>query len=63
MPVINIECGKITKVQKSQLVEALVSKSSEILNLPKEAFVTIIKENDPDNIGSGTQLLSKKLNK
>lgn len=63
MPVINIECGKITKEQKEQLVEGLVLKASEILNLPQEAFLTFIKENDLDNIGKGTQLLSKTIKK
>ncbi|SET65494.1 4-oxalocrotonate tautomerase [Natronincola peptidivorans] len=62
MPLINIECGKITKEQKEKLVEGLVSKASEILNLPEDAFITFIKENDLDNIGKGTQLLSKTLN-
>lgn len=59
MPVINIECGKITKEQKEQLVEGLVSKASEVLNLPEEAFITFIKENDLDNIGKGTKLFSE----
>ncbi|AOY77394.1 4-oxalocrotonate tautomerase DmpI [Clostridium formicaceticum] len=59
MPVINIDCGKITKEQKEKLVEVLVSKASEILNLPEEAFLTFIKENDLDNIGKGRQLLSE----
>ncbi|SNR96472.1 4-oxalocrotonate tautomerase [Anaerovirgula multivorans] len=63
MPLINIECGKITKEQKEQLVEGLVLKASEILNLPQEAFLTFIKENDLDNIGKGTQLLSKTMKK
>ncbi len=60
MPVIKIECGKITKEQKNNLVEGLVSKASEVLNIPREAFVTLIKENDLENIGNGTQLLSDK---
>lgn len=60
MPVIKIECGKITKEQKINLVEGLVSKASEVLNIPREAFVTLIKENDLENIGNGTQLLSDK---
>jgi 4-oxalocrotonate tautomerase len=60
MPVITIECGKITKDQKSQLTKALVIKASEILKIPEQAFVTLIKENDFDNIGNGTTLLSDK---
>lgn len=58
MPVITIECGSLTKEQKTSLVKEFASKASEILNIPEQAFVTIIKENAFDNIGNGTQLLS-----
>lgn len=61
MPVITLEVGKISREQKARLVKELVSKSSEILNIPEPAFVTIIKENDFDNIGNGTELLSDKI--
>lgn len=60
MPVITLEVGKTSKEQKAELVKELVSKASEILNIPEQAFVTLIKENDFDNIGNGTELLSEK---
>ena len=60
MPVITIEGGKITKEQKEQLVKEVVTSASKILNIPEQAFVTLIKENDFDNIGNGTELLSNK---
>ncbi|KNF10094.1 hypothetical protein CLPU_1c02590 [Gottschalkia purinilytica] len=60
MPVITIESPKITKEQKSALVKELVSKASEVLNIPEQAFVTVIRENDLDNVGNGTKLLSDK---
>ncbi len=60
MPVINIECGKITKEQKEKLVAGLVEKASEVLNIPQQAFVTLIKENDLENVGNGVELLSNK---
>jgi 4-oxalocrotonate tautomerase len=63
MPVINIDGPHLTKEQKAQLVEALVEQSSKIMNIPKEAFVTIIRENEQDNIGNGNQLLSEKMKK
>jgi 4-oxalocrotonate tautomerase len=63
MPVINIDGPHLTKDQKAQLVEALVEQSSKIMNIPKEAFVTIIRENEQDNIGNGSQLLSEKMKK
>lgn len=60
MPVITIEGPKITKEQKAKLVKEFATKASEILNIPEQAFVTIIKENDGDNIGTGTTLLSDR---
>ncbi|HEX2927495.1 MAG TPA: 4-oxalocrotonate tautomerase DmpI [Ruminiclostridium sp.] len=58
MPVITIEAGKMSKEQKAALVRDLVSKASETLKIPEQAFVTIIRENEFDNIGNGTKLLS-----
>jgi len=63
VPVITIEAGKMSKEQKAKLVKELASKASETLNIPVEAFVTIIRENDTDNVGSGTELLSERLGK
>ncbi|WP_147565672.1 4-oxalocrotonate tautomerase DmpI [Clostridium tyrobutyricum] len=60
MPLIKIEGPKITKEQKEQIVSELVTSTSKILNIPEQAFVTLIKENKLENIGSGTHLLSDK---
>ncbi|WP_297634935.1 4-oxalocrotonate tautomerase DmpI [uncultured Clostridium sp.] len=59
MPLITVEIGKISKEQKAALVKELVTKAGEICNIPEEAFLTIIKENDYDNIGNGTKLFSE----
>lgn len=63
MPVITIEAGKMSKEQKAKLVKELASIASETLDIPVDAFVTIIRENDMDNIGSGTNLLSDRIGK
>jgi 4-oxalocrotonate tautomerase len=63
MPVITVEAGKMDRNQKELLVKELTQKASEILNIPAPAFVTLIKENNPDNVGVGGQLLSDKLAK
>jgi len=63
MPVITLEAGKMDRNQKTLLVKELTQKASEILNIPEQAFVTLIKENDMDNIGTGGQLLSDKMHK
>ena len=47
MPVITIEVPKVTKEQKTKLVKEIVTKVSEIINVPEEDIITIIKENEP----------------
>ncbi|MFZ7119798.1 MAG: 4-oxalocrotonate tautomerase DmpI [Eubacteriaceae bacterium] len=58
MPVISMEIGKVSKETKAKLVMEISKKASDILGIPQEAFVTLIKENDFDNIGNGGKLLS-----
>ena len=41
MPVISFEVPKIKKEQKAKLVKEIVTKASEILNIPEQAFVTV----------------------
>ncbi len=59
MPVITIEAGKMDKSKKETLIEKFTKTASDTLGIPKEAFVVIIKENDPDNIGTGGKMLSQ----
>ncbi|MFW5648805.1 MAG: 4-oxalocrotonate tautomerase DmpI [Candidatus Alkaliphilus sp. MAG34] len=58
MPIITIDGPKMTREQKSELVKGMVSEASKVLNIPEEAFVMCIRENDPDNVGIGCKLLS-----
>jgi 4-oxalocrotonate tautomerase len=60
MPVITVEAGKLNKEQKSKLVRELTSQASEIMNVPEQAFIVLIKENEIDNIGVGGELLSER---
>jgi len=60
MPVITFEGPKISKEQKTQLVKEFVSNAVKILNIQEEAFITLIKENELDNIGNGRILVSEK---
>ena len=46
MPVITIEVLKVTKEQKAKLVKEIVTKVSEIINVPEGDIITIIKENE-----------------
>ncbi len=53
MPYISVESGKMTSVQKTELIRRLTEVSSEIMNVPKEFFEIIIKELPEENIGIG----------
>ena len=60
MPVITLEAGKLNKEQKSQLVKEFTETASKVMNVPEQAFIVLLKENDQDNIGFGGQLLSER---
>lgn len=60
MPVITVEAGKLTKEQKSQLARELTESASRIMGVPAQAFIALIKENEPDNVGVGGTLLSER---
>ena len=61
MPVITIEAGKMSTEQKNTLIQSFTKVASDTLNIPAQAFVVIIKENNNDNIGTGGKMLSKVL--
>jgi len=63
MPVISVEGSKLTKEQKSDLIASLTEVASKIMNVSKELYIVLIKENDMDNIGLGGIVLSEKLKK
>lgn len=63
MPVISVEGSKLTKEQKNELIVSLTEVASKIMNVRKEAYIVLIKENDMDNIGVGGVTLSEKLAK
>jgi 4-oxalocrotonate tautomerase len=60
MPVITLEAGKLNKEQKSQLVKEFTETASKVMNVPEQAFVVLLKENEIDNIGVGGQIMSER---
>ena len=58
MPAITVEAAKLTKEQKTQLIAELTDSTSKILGLPKDIIFVFLKENAPDNIGTGGLPLS-----
>lgn len=63
MPIITLELGHLDREKKAELIRSLVETASAITGIPQDAFVTLIKENDLDNIGNGTQTLAAKMGK
>jgi 4-oxalocrotonate tautomerase len=60
MPVITIDGPKLTKQQKEELVKTIAESASKIMGLPVEAMVTIIREVEAENVGTGNVLLCNR---
>ncbi|KXS47364.1 MAG: 4-oxalocrotonate tautomerase [Halanaerobium sp. 4-GBenrich] len=60
MPHIVFDGPELSKEQKKELIKNFTDTASKVTNIPKEAFVVMIKENDLENIGVGGELLSEK---
>ena len=60
MPVITVEAGPLTKEQKAELAKTLTESASRIMGIPEHAFITLLKENNHDNVGVGGVLLSDR---
>jgi 4-oxalocrotonate tautomerase len=61
MPVITIEASPLSYDVKEKLASELTDAASKITNVPKEAFVVIVKENAFENMAQGGVLLSERL--
>lgn len=63
MPVITVEGGRINDPEKKRkLITKLTDAACEAYGtIPKQAFIVIIKENDAENIGSGSECLADRI--
>ena len=61
MPVITIEASALPHEVKEKLAKEVTDAASKITNIPKDAFVVIIKENPFENMAQGGVLLSERL--
>ena len=58
MPSATIEGPKIEDVQtKRVLVKEITDTLEKTYKLPRKVYVVLIKENPPENVGSGGQLI------
>ena len=58
MPYITLESGVLSDTQKEELMKRLTGISSEIMKIPQEFFVTVIKE-FPDKKALAEKLLTR----
>ena len=58
MPTITVEGPPITDIEKKRtLVRQITETAAEAYGLPKGIIVVVIKENSPDNVSVGGQLI------
>lgn len=61
MPSATIEGPKIEDVEiKRVLVKEITDALEKAYKLPRQVYIVLIKENPPENVGSGGQLIFDK---
>lgn len=61
MPNITIDGPKIEDMaRKRELVKSVTEAAVKAYGLPKQAIVVLIKENAPENVGIGGELLADR---
>ena len=61
MPTIRFDGPHLSKEQKAELVRDFTEAAAKVTGIRKEAFVVMIRENDPENVGVGGELLVERL--
>jgi 4-oxalocrotonate tautomerase len=57
MPVITVDGPKMSKEKKAELVKKFAESASEVMGIPVESMVIIIREVEGENVGVGNILL------
>ena len=58
MPTITLEGPSIKELDKKRtVVQEVTEAATKFYGLPKEVIVVVIKENAPDNVGVGGELI------
>jgi len=61
MPNITVDGPKINDLEKKRvLVREITDAAEKAYQFPREAFVVVIKENPPENVGVGGKLVSDR---
>ena len=58
MPNVVIEGPRIEDINvKRELIENITNALEKAFNLPRDAYIILLKENSPENVGIGGKLL------
>ena len=61
MPVINIDGPAIKDIEKKRtLVKELTDTAVKAYGLPRGSIIVLVKENSPENVGVGGELVSDR---
>lgn len=59
MPIITLEGPKLDKAKKDEIVKGFTDVAAKVMpDIPRQAFVVLLKENARENVGVGGRLLS-----
>ncbi|MCS7253858.1 MAG: 4-oxalocrotonate tautomerase DmpI [Armatimonadota bacterium] len=60
MPVIRVDGPKIDTDKKRELTRRLTEVAAEIYGMSKEHIIVLIRENPPENVGVGGELIADR---
>jgi len=61
MPIITLDGPAITDLEKKRtLVKAITDAAEQYYGLTRSAYIVLIKENTPENVGVGGTLISDR---
>ena len=60
MPIIEVSGPFITTEQKRAMARGLTDVAAEVYDRPKEQIIVIIRENQPENVGVGGELVGDR---
>ena len=60
MPVIRVDGPQISVDKKRELVKRLTEVAAEVYGMGKEHIIVLIRENPPENVGVGGELIADR---
>lgn len=61
MPVIMVDGPKIHTEKKRELAKRLTEAAAEVYEMDKEHIIVLIRENEPENVSVGGELIADRL--